>query len=781
MSDVAPRLSPPRRGSTSTEAVFRKLLHDLASATEPATVARRSAEAALEITQSRGAYVEQVLSPDEHVEIIAVAGEGPPPLATRADYPGSLTDELIQRGAPEVIMNVEGIGDAMAAHLARSCADCSVLVVPLRASTELLGALVLLRPHDDDPFQAEDIDRAVMVGDATCIAMQRLRAIARERHRRDAEASDIALRRSERRHTILADTGQLLEASLGFQATLDRLAHLLVQWICDWCVISLPVADGARRAALAGREPDTEALARHVVGEVNPESVDTPTMRVLRTGRSLLLHEVPSNVIDAVGATSPALARLLAEHRPRSQMNVPLIARGHTIGAMALVSTKPDRLFTDDDLSLAEEIGRRAALALDSARLYEDATLRALAESALRKAAAAVTVRWKVDAVIQEIARNALVALDASGAFVERVDERTSHAVVVATAGDRVPPNGASTPYEGSFARHVVERGQPERISDLGAPDRLVPRVLTTRCRGCPGLVVPLLREEARGALFFTRAPGAAEFNDDEVERAAIFGELAGLAFRKAYLLELAERGRAEAEAATRARDEVLAVVSHDLRNPVHTIMMATALLGDSDMALETTQRHEQLEIIKRSAERMNRLIQDLLDVSRIESGRFTVKCECEDPLRIAEEAFKAFQRTAEARQLRFRKEISGSARRVHADRDRILQALGNFLDNALKFSPNGSEIVLSAHPNAEDTGVQFSVRDSGPGIAPEVIGHVFDRGWQERSTAYKGAGLGLAIAKGIAEAHHGRAWVESTVGRGSTFHLWLPYSRHCA
>src|SRR5262249_25906807 len=157
--------------------------------------------------------------------------------------------------------------------------------------------------------------------------------------------------------------------------------------------------------------------------------------------------------IDASARPSAEYERVLQAFPPRSIINVPLITRGHTIAAMALVSTDPNRRFNEDDLSLAEEIARRAALAVDSAKLYEDATRRAFAESALRKAAASVTAKLSVEPVIQEIARNALIALDASGAFVERVDEKTGNAVVVATAGERVPPNGASTPYEGSFAR----------------------------------------------------------------------------------------------------------------------------------------------------------------------------------------------------------------------------------------------------------------------------------------------------------------------------------------
>jgi len=596
-------------------------------------------------------------------------------------------------------------------------------------------------------------------------------------HQKLAEAD---LRRSERRQTILADTGDLLEATLGFQSTLDRLAQLVVRWLCDWCVIYIPVPGGLRRAVLAAREPDTEMLVRRSIGDVQPETAEIATIRVLRTGRAALLTDVPQSVIDAARGHSVEYERLLREHRPQSAMIVPVVVRGHAIAAMSLVSTHVDRRFTEDDLSLAEEVARRAALALDNAKLYEDATRRAFAESALRKAAGAVTAKLSVDPVIEEIARNALVALDAAGAFVERVDEGGQTAVVIASAGDRVPPDGASTPYDGSSAKHVIEHGQPERIRDLGEPGRLVPRVLTATCRGCPALVVPLLREQAHGALFFIRAPGGAEFADDEVERGAIFGELAGLAFRKAYLLEVAAQRQADAEAAIRARDDVLAVVSHDLRNPLQTIAMAASLLDDEGLALDADKRREQFSIIKRSSKRMNRLIDDLLDVSRIEAGHFRVKRQCEHPIKIAEDAFEALRPTAETRHLNLRWEAPDQLRPVNVDRDRIMQVLTNYLENAFKFSSEGSEVLLRLEANPEGNGIRFSVQDHGSGIAAEAVPHVFDRFWQSGTTAHKGSGLGLAIAKGIAEAHDGRAWVESVVGEGSTFYLGLPYSPEC-
>ncbi len=844
---------------SGTNRALRSLIHRLASATEPSTLARDAADGARETLNARGAYIERPRADLQRIEVVGAAGDGAPTVGTLRDPSTSAKPE---------------------------CADCATLKTPLRVDSRTLGSLVVLRSAEQGEFSEEDVDSASIIADAIAMGMALVDLIAHERHAReqlattlgtltdgflsvdgaqrirfvnraaqqalgadprldpraligqwlpellprawraqiegemrracdertsirleqhlgppdrwfamtmhpsaeqltifirditDEKRAETALRQSEWRQTILADTGQLLETTLGFEATMNRIAHLVVRWLCDWCTIYVPVPGGARRAALAARDPQTELLVRRAVGGFHSESLETPIDRVLRTGRSTVLTHVARGILEAAGSDSDDYARLLREHTPRSIIVVPLVARGHTVAALALVSTSEERPFNAGDLSLAEEIARRAALALDGAKLYEDAMQRALAESALRKAAAAVTARLSVDPVIQDVASNALIALDASGAFVERVDESTKRAIVVATAGDRVPPNDASTPYDGSFAKHVVESGHAERIDDLGAPGRLVPKVLTTQCRGCPGLVVPLLREEAHGALFFIRAPGAPEFSDDEIERASIFAELAGIAFRKAYILEIAERRRTDAEAATRERDEILAVVSHDLRNPLHTIGMAASLLDDEALALDSKQHHEQCAIIKRSSARMGRLIQDLLDVSRIESGHFAVKVACEDPLHIAEEALGAFASTADARGLRLRSDFRPAAQEVEADRDRLLQVLGNFLDNALKFSARGSEVVLSVAPDAD--GVRFSVRDNGPGIAAGSLPHVFDRHWQERSTAHEGAGLGLAIAKGIATAHGGRVWAESVLGDGSTFSLWVPYSASC-
>ena len=894
MSELQARPERRHADRPSSESALRELIHALAGTIPLSDLARRAAQAAIETTRARGAYVEQVIPSEGVVEVIAAIGDGTPPSGTRVPFPGSLTQELLERGTPEVLTDVRNVGERMAPYLAASCQHCVGLVAPLVIESDLLGSLVVLRTPEQSPFREDEVERVITIGEITSIALRRSRMVEREREAREQvtrtlesitdgfialdpqwrviyanrearrvidssldtppgeligrsvwevlpnisgtvfeaeyrqametqlprhfegyfepwnrwfgvslyptreqlsiyfrditeeKKSREELRRSAVTQSILAETWRLLEAGLNSQTILDRFTRLLVERLCDWCVIYLPTKDGARRAALASRDPAMEAKLRGALGEVLADASDAPAIQVLRTGTSKLLAEVPESVLTAAAAESRTYERILREHAPRSAITVPLIARGRTLAAMSIISTDPRRRYDELDLSLAEEIARRAALALDSAKLYEEATGRAITERLLRRAAAAVTAQVKVETVVSEIARNALVALEASGAFVERVDSDRGLVFVVAAAGESVPDVGASTPYQGSYAERVVEVGAPETIPDLGEPGRLVPKVLTTACAGCPALVVPLLREGTPGALFFLRSVGAPPFTEEEVTRAAIFGELAGLAFRKAHLLQTAEQRRAEAEIAVRARDDMLAVVSHDLRNPVHTIAMSASLLDDPDVPLREEERHKQRQIIKRAAARMNRLIQDLLDVSRIESGRFTIKCAWDDPARIAGEVCEAFAPIAEDRDVRLHCDLGASLPRICVDRDRILQVLGNFLDNALKFSPQDEEIVLAVQrePNGADDrgrdGVRFSVRDRGRGISAEALPHIFERYWQERTTAHKGAGLGLAIAKGIAEAHHGRVWAESTPGQGATFHLWLPLPEKC-
>lgn len=237
-------------------------------------------------------------------------------------------------------------------------------------------------------------------------------------------------------------------------------------------------------------------------------------------------------------------------------------------------------------------------------------------------------------------------------------------------------------------------------------------------------------------------------------------------------LLDNERKARAQAEAAVRTRDEVLAIVSHDLRNPLNSILLAVNVLPMSVAQPALFQKH--LGMMKRSGERMNRLIQDLLDLARMEAGHALGIAKA--PVGVGTlmtEIRDAFQAQADAKQQHLETVGADASLLVEGDRDRLLQVLANLVGNAVKFTPEHGRIVVEA--TARQDHVEFAVTDTGTGISSQDLPRVFDPYWQTQRTARLGAGLGLPISRGIVEAHGGRIWVDSAPGRGSTFRFTIP------
>jgi signal transduction histidine kinase len=219
------------------------------------------------------------------------------------------------------------------------------------------------------------------------------------------------------------------------------------------------------------------------------------------------------------------------------------------------------------------------------------------------------------------------------------------------------------------------------------------------------------------------------------------------------------------------ARDRVLGIVAHDLRNPLNAIIMSTEILVDRSFS--EVERIQQAQMILRSAHRMERLIQDLLDVASIEADRLNLYREVLDPGEIVQEAMELDAALAQAKNLSLHCEPSENVQAISADHDRLLQVMSNLIGNAIKFTPEGGEIRVSVVRVEEE--VRFAVSDTGSGISSDDLPRVFQPFWQSRRRNQDGAGLGLMIARGIVEAHGGRIWAESTPGLGSTFYFTIP------
>jgi signal transduction histidine kinase len=237
------------------------------------------------------------------------------------------------------------------------------------------------------------------------------------------------------------------------------------------------------------------------------------------------------------------------------------------------------------------------------------------------------------------------------------------------------------------------------------------------------------------------------------------------------------ERQVVREQRAVRARDDLVAVVSHDLRNPLNVIQMQAAILhraldgGNEEFSrrIQTSADH-----IQRAVGRMNTLLLDLLDLAKLEAGRFILQCGRHEMSELVEESLLILRPLAESKRITLTSDLRGGE--VNADRDRLFQVLSNLIGNAIKFTPEqGGIFVRCANAQAE---VQVSVSDTGPGIPPEQVANLFDRYWQARRSDREGSGLGLFIAKGIVEAHGGRIWTESNAGAGAKFVFTLPSVR---
>lgn len=282
----------------------------------------------------------------------------------------------------------------------------------------------------------------------------------------------------------------------------------------------------------------------------------------------------------------------------------------------------------------------------------------------------------------------------------------------------------------------------------------------------------------ADGVERWVRATGRAFF-DEQGQPVRFIGTTQEITERKqlevqtARALEAERVARERAEAASRMREDLVAIVSHDLRNPLSSIAMSAELLRHS-LPLEVSGRPvKQLEIIARSAERMARLISDLLDMASIDAGALAVDPQPHCAHALLLEVVEMLQPVASDKSIRVDIVNTPPELTVRADKERLLQVLSNLIGNAIKFTREGGGITLRATPDAEL--VSFCVSDTGQGISEGQMPHLFNRYWQAKKDGRMGIGLGLSIAKGIVEAHGGSIWAESTLGKGTTFHFTVP------
>lgn len=322
------------------------------------------------------------------------------------------------------------------------------------------------------------------------------------------------------------------------------------------------------------------------------------------------------------------------------------------------------------------------------------------------------------------------------------------------------------------LARRALETRQPELYEDLA------PEVLESLARDAEHLrllrllgprsaaAVPMISSHGvLGAIVLVSSrPG--RYTARDLGLVTELARRAALAIEHARLYETARR-------ATQARDEVLGIVAHDVRSPLNSIGLAVKALERQFADSDETGGQRWMQMISRGVQRANRLIQDILDVTRIEAGALPITSHAVSAGRIARDALALLEMRASVACIELGVALDSELAEIWADDHRLLQVFENLIGNAIKFTPAGGRVTLGAQARAGE--VLFSVADTGAGIPAESLPRVFDRFWQAKRNERSGAGLGLPICKGLVEAHGGRIWVESTPGHGSTFYFTIP------
>lgn len=471
-----------------------------------------------------------------------------------------------------------------------------------------------------------------------------------------------------------------------------------------------------------------------------------------------------------VDATDPRLGPAM-EERERT---------GRYVGELTLLAKDGRRI----PVELSSQVVRDAAGAELTSMFVRDISARLAAQAELRRseqrerflagAGELLASSLDVQSTIERIAHLAIPILgescildvDMSGAetllVVAHVDPGMEPAL--RTLRERFPP-APDSPHPLAVVRRT---GQPMLLPEISdsfldaismAPEQ---RRLLQTIGAKSSLTVPLVAGR-RVVGVLTSFSTTRVLDEEDLSLAMELARRAALAVDNA-------RAYGAAREATRVRDEVLGIVSHDLRNAVAAISMSADLL---DAAAGPEQVARLGEQIMRATLWMRHLISDLVDVTALEAGRLYVRQDMTAASAIAEAVRAMHEPRARRRGVALRTEVE-QLPPFRADADRIVQAVGNLLGNAIKFTPRGGAVTFAIERHRD--GIAFRVTDAGPGIPAAEIPHLFDRFWQAQKTRRGGAGLGLAIAKGIADAHGGRIDVATAPGAGSTFTLVLPF-----
>jgi signal transduction histidine kinase len=585
------------------------------------------------------------------------------------------------------------------------------------------------------------------------------------------------LQREKRRWQLIGDVGLAVTSSLEFAGTLERIVRLMVPDFADWAAVDLVTSSGTyERVAVACADEDKDMLAQQLERREYKPTAQTAwgVSSVIGRGEPQLVPEFTEEMIR-VAARDDLHLRIMRAMAVRSYLSVPLTVGERAIGALSLGSCL--RAYDERDLEVAVELARRASIAIENARLYtiEQRTahrLRKLHEATVGLSSAktpeeiaTVATQLGADAVEAEAA--ALWIRSDDGAFVLA----GSHGIPAVHIAPFVRFTSDIDLPVGTVARtHIsVWIETPEQFEQV-APAAYLRAAEARRIRAFCAMPI-LSGGELLGIASFIY-PQEHKFSDDERVYLHTLVDATAQAIERAQLFVSERTAHDRAEAASRAKDEFLAMLGHELRNPLAPIVTALdlmKLMSNGRLAREPA-------IIERHVHHLTHLVDDLLDIARITRGAVVLRRQPLDLVDAVREAIEAVDPLVEDRVHALHVDVQRGIR-VDADRSRLVQVLTNLLTNAAKYTPPGGAIDITAH--TDDSAAVIRVRDNGKGISPKLLPKIFDlfvQGERSADRSEGGLGLGLSIVKNLVAMHGGTISASSAgPGQGAEFTVRWP------